>query len=140
MGRGVDRGPGGPGPLLHEEPLDLRRRVVEAVAAEAVVHDLPDDELAHYRTGIENVSIDDVQAAATAHVRPDAAAIVLVGDADAFGEALEGAGLGRIVIERDTGPRDEGRDEGVQEIGAVDEGSSGPTEGGQEPPPEEAPA
>jgi zinc protease len=113
--------------------------IVGALAGLAV-HDLPDDELAHYRAGIENVSIDDVQAAATAHVRPDAAAIVLVGDADAFGEALEGAGLGRIVIERDTGPRDEGRDEGVQEIGAVDEGSSGPTEGGQEPPPEEAPA
>jgi zinc protease len=113
--------------------------IVGALAGLAV-HDLPDDELARYRPGIEAVTVRDVQAAAEAHVRPDAAAIVLVGDADAFGSELEAAGLGRIVIERDAGPRDEGRDEGVQEIGAVDEGSSGPTEGGQEPPPDESPA
>jgi zinc protease len=102
------------------------------------VHDLPDDELVRYRAGIEAVSIDAVQAAATTHVRPDAAAIVLVGDADAFGAELEAAGLGHVVIERDRGPQDEGRDEGVQEaLGPVDEGSSGPTEGAEEPAPAE---
>jgi hypothetical protein len=112
--------------------------IVGALAGLAV-HELPHDELAHYRDAIEAVTVDDVLAAAVAHVRPDAAAIVLVGDADAFGPALEGAGLGRIVIDRDPGPRDEGRDDGVQEgLGPVDEGSSGPTEGGQEPPPDEA--
>lgn len=112
--------------------------IVGALAGLAV-HDLPDDELAHYRDRIEAVTVADVQAAAVAHVRPDRAAIVLVGDADAFGEALQGAGLGRIVVERETGPRDEGRDEGVQELGAVDEGSSGPTEGGEEPATDETP-
>jgi zinc protease len=100
------------------------------------VHDLPDDEIVRYRAGIEAVSIDAVLAAATTHVRPDAAAIVLVGDVDAFGAELEAAGLGRVIVEGDRGPRDEGRDEGVQEaLGPVDEGSSGPTEGAEEPAP-----
>jgi zinc protease len=111
--------------------------IVGALAGLAV-HDLPHDELARYRGAIEAVTIQDVQAAASAHVRPDAAAIVLVGDADAFGASLEDAGLGRIVIERDPGPRDEGRDEGMQDdLGPVDEGSSGPTEGTGEPPPDD---
>jgi hypothetical protein len=63
-------------------------------------------------------------------------AIVLVGDADAFGADLEAANLGRLVIERDTGPQVEGSDEGVQEaLGPVDEGPGGPTEGSEEPQP-----
>ena len=107
--------------------------IVGALAGLAV-HDLPDDELARYRGAIEAVSIEAVHAAATAHVRPDHAAIVLVGDADAFGRELEAAGLGRLVIERDRGPQDEGRDDGVQEgLGPVDEGSTGPTEGAEHP-------
>jgi soluble P-type ATPase len=35
-------------------------------------------------------------------VRPEEAAVVLVGDADAFLPALEAAGLGHITVERDT--------------------------------------
>jgi predicted Zn-dependent peptidase len=111
--------------------------IVGALAGLAV-HDLPDDELARYRAGIEAVTIHDVQAAATTHVRPAAAAIVLVGDVDAFGTDLKAAGLGPIVVEGDRGPQDEGRDEGVQEgLGPVDRGSSGPTEGGEDPDPAE---
>ena len=45
-------------------------------------------------------SVDDVAAAAR-HIRLDEAAIVLVGDVDAFGAELEAAGLGQLVIERD---------------------------------------
>ena len=109
--------------------------IVGALASLAV-HDLPDDELTRYRAAIEGVSIEAVQAAAVAHVRPDSAAIVLVGDVDAFGSELEAAGLGRMVVERDRGPQDEGRDEGVQEgLGPVDEGSTGPTEGAEAPDP-----
>jgi hypothetical protein len=74
-----------------------------------VVHDLPDDELARYRPGIEAVAVDDVRDAAARHIDLDRAAIVLVGDADAFGPALEAAGFGPVVIERDDGPRTEGR-------------------------------
>jgi len=107
--------------------------IVGALAGLAV-HDLPDDELARYRSAIEAVTVESVLEAAVAHVRPDGAAIVLVGDADAFGSELEAAGLGRLVIERDKEPQDKGRDEGVDDgLGPVDEGTSGPTEGGSEP-------
>ena len=45
--------------------------------------------------------MDDVQRAAVEHVLPDRAAIVLVGDADAFAAELEAAGVGRVIIERE---------------------------------------
>jgi zinc protease len=106
--------------------------IVGALAGLAV-HDLPDDELARYRAGIEAVTADDVLAAARAHVRPDEAAIVLVGDADAFGAELEAAGLGRVVIERDQGPQDRGRDtDGEPAIEPVDEQTAGPVESPEE--------
>ena len=66
-----------------------------------VAQDLPDDELARYRPSIEAVTADDALAAARAHVRPDEAAIVLVGDADAFLPALEAAGLGSVSVEHE---------------------------------------
>ena len=62
------------------------------------------EELVGYRERIEAIGIDDIAAAARAHLHVDEAAIVLVGDVDAFGEALEAADLGRIVIERDEEP------------------------------------
>lgn len=83
-------------PLRFETPGP----VVGALAG-LVVHGLPDDELARYRPSIEAVTTEDVQAAAVAHVRPAAAAVVLVGDADAFGSALDAASIGRIVVDRD---------------------------------------
>jgi zinc protease len=69
-----------------------------------VVQDLPDDELTRYRPAIEAVTAQDVQAAARAHVRPDGAAIVLVGDADAFLADLEAAGVGPVTVEREAVP------------------------------------
>ena len=65
------------------------------------IHDLPDDELERYRPAIEAVTADDVERVAREHIRPEAAAIVLVGDHDAFGEALEGAGVGEVDVVRD---------------------------------------
>ena len=65
-----------------------------------VVHGLPDDELSRYRPAIEAVTREDVLAAAQAHVRPVEAAVVLVGDADAFVPALEAAGLGPVSVDR----------------------------------------
>jgi zinc protease len=90
-------------PLRFETPGP----VVGALAGLAV-HDLPDDELTRYRHAIEGVTIEAVLAAA-GHIRTAQAAIVLVGDADAFGADLEKAGLGPIVTEPDAGPHDEGR-------------------------------
>ncbi len=87
-------------PLRFETP----GAVVGALSG-LVAQDLPDDELARYRPSIEAVTADDVLAAARAHVRPDEAAIVLVGDADAFLPALEAAGLGSVSVEREADPQ-----------------------------------
>jgi predicted Zn-dependent peptidase len=65
------------------------------------IHDLPDDELDRYRGAIEAVSADDVLRVARAHIRPEAAAIVLVGDADQFGAALDEAAVGPIEVVRE---------------------------------------
>ena len=61
---------------------------------------------------------------------------MLVGDVDAFGAALEAAGLGPIVIERD----DDGRpaagppaDDAAAAGPTDDEGEAGPTAGAEEP-------
>ena len=74
--------------------------VVGAVSG-LVVHGLPVEELVGYRSRIEAVDPAAIGAAARAHLDLERAAIVLVGDVDAFGPALEAEGLGRIVIEPD---------------------------------------
>ncbi|MCI0343821.1 MAG: insulinase family protein [Chloroflexi bacterium] len=82
----------------------LRFETAGAVAAALtglVVHDLPDDELAGYRSRIEAVTVDDVLAAARSHLDVERMAIVLVGDVDAFLPAVEAAGLGPLEVERD---------------------------------------
>ena len=72
-------------------------------------------------------------AAARAHLLLDAAAIVVVGDADQFGGALEAAGIGPVVIERDEGPAAAGPLP-EEEVAAVDEeDETGPTAGAEEP-------
>jgi len=81
--------------------------VVSALAG-LVIHDLPDDELTRYRPAIAAVTADDVLAAARSHVRPDEAAIVLVGAADGFLPALESAGLGPITVDREPTTGDPG--------------------------------
>jgi zinc protease len=86
-------------PLRFETPGP----VVGSVAG-LVVHDLPDDELASYRAGIEAVTRDDVLAAAREHIRLDEAAIVLVGDAERIATELETADLGPLEVVRDEEP------------------------------------
>jgi hypothetical protein len=60
---------------------------------------------------------------------------VLVGDVDAFGSALESAGLGRLVIDRDDAPkRPTAEGEPATTVGPTDvEDESGPTAGAEEP-------
>ena len=73
------------------------------------IHGLPDDELDRYRGAVEAVSADDVLRVARAHIRPEAAAIVVVGDADQFGSALEERNAGPVEVIRDSeGPAEEG--------------------------------
>lgn len=110
--------------------------VVGALAGLAV-HGLPLEELIDYRGAIEAVDIASVAAAARTHLHVDRAAIVLVGDVDAFGPALEAAGLGRIVIDRDEGAPvadSVAGEETAREPGPADEGpDTGPTAGAEEP-------
>jgi zinc protease len=80
-------------PLRFETPGP----VVGAIAG-LVIHDLPDDELSTYRPGIESVTIPDVRAAAVSRILPAEAAVVLVGDADAFLPALEAAAVGPVEV------------------------------------------
>lgn len=117
-------------PLRFETP-----GAVVAALAGLAVHGLGLDELVDYRSRIEAVDIEAVAAAARDHLHVDRSAIVLVGDVDAFGPALEAAGLGTIVIERDdatgTGPA---ADVATEAPGpADDEPETGPTAGAEEP-------
>lgn len=66
-----------------------------------IVHDLPDDELDAYRPAIAAVTADQVLAAALAHVRPDDASIVVVGDAKGFVDDLRAAGIGDVSVVED---------------------------------------
>lgn len=84
-------------PLRFETPP----AVVGAISS-IVVHGLPDDELARYRPAIEGVTAEDITAAAQAHLHPDEASILLVGDASTFLPALEAASLGEITVERES--------------------------------------
>jgi predicted Zn-dependent peptidase len=117
-------------PLRFETPGP----VVGALSGIAV-HGLPDDELTRYRPAIEAVDAEAVLNVAQRHIDLDRAAIVLVGDVEAFGAELEAAGFGPVVIERDEGPQTEGPAEGVEdELGPVDRGPVGPTEGAEDAP------
>jgi hypothetical protein len=67
----------------------------------------------------------------------DRAAIVLVGDVDAFGADLEAAGLGRLVIDRDdvtAAAQQAPAVDAAAAAGPADEGDeAGPTAGAEEP-------
>ena len=118
-------------PLRFETP----GAVVGALAGLAV-HGLPLDELTDYRARVETVDIDAVEAAARAHLKVDRAAIVLVGDVDAFGTDLEAAGLGRLVIDRDEPSAGQLAPEGeaAAAVEPTDEGDeAGPTAGAEDP-------
>ncbi|MEO8438111.1 MAG: pitrilysin family protein [Chloroflexota bacterium] len=107
--------------------------VVGALGSLAV-YGLGVEELIGYRRAIESVGIDDISAAAAAHLHVSEAAIVLVGDVDAFGPDLEAVGLGRISIERDEPPIATGPIDEVTVPGPVDdENRTGPTAGAEEP-------
>jgi zinc protease len=119
-------------PLRFETP----GAVVGAVAGLAV-HGLPIEELTGYRERIEAVDVDAVEAAAQAHLLVDRAAIVLVGDVDAFGSDLEAAGLGRLVIDRDdvTAAAQQAPEvDAAAATGPADESDeAGPTAGAEDP-------
>ncbi|HET7168939.1 MAG TPA: pitrilysin family protein [Candidatus Limnocylindrales bacterium] len=102
------------------------------------VHGLPLEELVDYRARIEAVGVDAVTAAARAHLDVDGASIVLVGDVDAFGADLEGASLGRLVIDRDRAAVEASQvaaetDEATTPGPADESDMEGPTAGAEDP-------
>ncbi len=116
-------------PLRFETP----GAVVGALAGLAV-HGLPIEELVEYRDRGSRRSTSTRSRRRLGRIsHVDRAAIVLVGDADAFGPALEAAGLGQIVIDRDEAPHAAGPLAESTEV-AVDEGEeTGPTAGAEDP-------
>ena len=62
------------------------------------IYGLPDDYWHTYRTNLEAVTVDEVQAAATELVRPDEALILLTGDAAAIRDELATSGLGSLEV------------------------------------------
>jgi predicted Zn-dependent peptidase len=68
-----------------------------------VVYGLPDDELDRYRPTVGAVTAEAVLAAAERHLHPEAASIVIVGDADRFEAALSDAGHGEVEVIHDEG-------------------------------------
>jgi predicted Zn-dependent peptidase len=83
-------------PLRFETPGPI----VQALTG-MIVHDLPDDELATYRQRIDAVTVDDILAAAQAHIDVDSAVAVLVGDAAVIASSLEVVGFGPVEVIRD---------------------------------------
>lgn len=71
---------------------------VAAAIGGLVAQGLPDDELDRYRPSVAAVTADAVLAAARAHLDPDGASIVLVGDAAVVAGPLRDAGLGEVEI------------------------------------------
>ena len=79
-------------------PAPLREpRAGGGAIAGLVAQELPDDELDRYRPAVAAVTASDV-VAASSHIRPDAAAVVLVGDAERVVPELEAAGLGPVQV------------------------------------------
>jgi predicted Zn-dependent peptidase len=107
--------------------------VVGALSGLAV-HGLEVDELVSYRERIEAVDAEAIAAAASEHIDIDAAAIVLVGDVEAFGGALEAAGFTPLEIERDPLAEAPLASEQDEPPGPVDKDEEeGPTAGAEEP-------
>lgn len=86
-------------PLRFETPGPIASAV-----AGLHVHELPDEELTAYREKVEAVGLADVERAAREHLDLDRLAIVMVGDAGAFVEELEAAGIGPVEVEREPVP------------------------------------
>jgi zinc protease len=71
---------------------------VAAALAGLTVFELPDDELDRYRPAIAAVTPADVLRAARAHIRPDDASIVVVGDAANVEAPLREANFGALTV------------------------------------------
>lgn len=102
---------------------------VAGALAGLFTHDLPDDELVRYRAAIEAVSAEEVLRVAREQIRPEEAAIVLVGDHERFDAELEAARFGPVEVERDE-PGDRGPEVDGAPGPIEDDGGAGGDAGG----------
>ena len=72
-------------------------RAIASALTTLVVHDLPDDYHARLRESLLAADVDQVSAAAAAHLHPDALTLVVEGDAAVIRDDLVAAGLGELV-------------------------------------------
>jgi zinc protease len=78
----------------------IRYETTAAIAsalANLVIYDLPEDYFDAYRGRVRAVTVEEVQAAAQTHLRPDELQIVVVGDPAAIREELESLGAPMTV-------------------------------------------
>ena len=84
-----------------EGVFPIRYETTEAVAgalANVAIFGLPADYYDGYRGRVRALSADDVWRAARTHLRPEAARVVVVGDAARVREPLGGLGLGPVRV------------------------------------------
>lgn len=74
---------------------------VAAGLGDIVVHGFADDHFDALRAKILDVTLDEVNAAASSRLRPEDLVTVVVGDASGFATELESLGLGPVEIVRD---------------------------------------
>ena len=74
---------------------------VGAGLGDLVTHGLPDDHFDRLRQRVLDVTVDDVNTAASTRLRPDELVCVVVGDASAVVADLESTGLGPVEVVAD---------------------------------------
>ncbi|GGM18862.1 MULTISPECIES: M16 family metallopeptidase [Micromonospora] len=72
-------------------------RAIASALTTLVVHDLPDDYHARLRADLLAADVEQVSAAAAAHLRPEALTLVVEGDAAVIRDELDAAGLGPLT-------------------------------------------
>ncbi|MFI7282322.1 M16 family metallopeptidase [Micromonospora chersina] len=72
-------------------------RAIASALTTLVVHDLPDDYHARLREALLAATVEEVSAAAAAHLHPESLTLVVEGDAAVIRDELVAAGLGEVV-------------------------------------------
>ncbi|MFG3599339.1 M16 family metallopeptidase [Micromonospora chersina] len=72
-------------------------RAIASALTTLVVHDLPDDYHARLREALLAATVEEVSAAAAAHLHPESLTLVVEGDTAVIRDELVAAGLGEVV-------------------------------------------
>ncbi|MEU9826559.1 M16 family metallopeptidase [Micromonospora chersina] len=72
-------------------------RAIASALTTLVVHDLPDDYHARLREALLAATVEEVSAAAAAHLHPESLTLVVEGDSAVIRDELVAAGLGEVV-------------------------------------------